>query len=224
MKRLCLTLLLSIALCLPQLLISPAAHATYVVEYGDALTITVPNAAQYSMAGDIRPDGEVTIPTIGDISVAGLTTDEIREKVTRLVGAYVHNPQVTVVVSGFRSVAVTMLGQVASPGILKLPQGSQTLYDAIASAGGFTDRAVRDKVMVIRGNGPDAQRYVVNVDQMMKSGDFSKNMLLQAGDKVQVPEVWYPDIAKITSNIAVVTSLLATVAILIGYYQRASGP
>lgn len=224
MKRFALTLFLSFALCLAQWGFAPVARAMYVVAYGDTINITVSNAPQYSMVGDIRPDGEVTIPTIGDISVVGLSTDQIREKVTQLVSAYVHHPEVTVVVTGFRPVTVTMLGEIGHPGIIRLPQGNQTLFDAIASAGGFTDRAVRDKVLVIRGNGPDAQHFVVNVDRMMKTGDFSKNMLLEEGDKVQVPEVWYPDLNKITANIAVVASLLATVAILVGYYQRASGP
>lgn len=225
MQRLFTTLLLAAALLVVQLGLQTPAWALYQLAYGDSISITVKDAPQYSVGAAIRPDGAVTVPFLGDLEVVGLTPSQVGERIEKLVARFVRNPQVSVTVTSFRGRQVTILGQVARVGNVTVPPAaiSPTIVDAIAAAGGFTDRANRSEVMIIRGDGPNAQRIVIDVDRMVKTGDFSQNIAVEERDKIVVPEVWYPDYRQATGAIATVASVFASIAVILALYNRASG-
>lgn len=226
MKRLLTTLTLVFALTLAQWSLSSPAWALYQLEFGDTLSVTVKDAPQYSVpAAIIRPDGAITVPYLGDLEVSGLTPGQVGDRIQKLVSRYVRNPEVTVTVTAFRGRVIAVFGQVIKPGNLTVPAApvNPTVLDAIGQAGGFTERANRAEVIVIRGEGPNAQRFVVNVDKMLKNSDFSSNLVIQERDKIIVPEVWYPDYRGAIGVIGTVASVLTMVSIIINVYNRASG-
>ncbi|MFN3428689.1 MAG: polysaccharide biosynthesis/export family protein [Candidatus Sericytochromatia bacterium] len=225
MQRLFTTLLLASALLGVQLGLQAPAWALYQLAYGDTISITVKDAPQYSVAAPIRPDGAVTVPYLGDLEVVGLTPAQLGERIEKLVARFVRNPQVSVTVTGFRGRQITILGQVARVGNVTVPPAavSPTIVDAIAAAGGFTDRANRSEVLLVRGDGANAQRIVIDVDRMIRSGDFSQNIAVEERDKIVVPEVWYPDYRPGIAAVATVASVLGSLAVIVALYNRASG-
>jgi polysaccharide export outer membrane protein len=225
MKRLLTTLTLVLAFTLAQLSVGSPAWALYRLDYGDNIYIAVKDYPQYSSGMAIRPDGAITLPFLGDIEVAGLTPTQLSERIAKLVGRYVRDPLVSVSVTGFRSRVVSIFGQVGKTGNVSVPAApvNPTVIDAIAQAGGFTDRANRSEVLVIRGVGKNAERIIVDVDKMIRTGDFSQNLAIEDRDTIIVPEVWYPDYRQAIGAIGTVASVISMLALIASFYNRAAG-
>jgi polysaccharide export outer membrane protein len=223
--RLFTTLTLVLALTVLQLGLPAPAWALYQLDYGDSIAVIVKDAPQYATTAQIRPDGAITVPFVGDVEVAGLTPFQVGERIEKLLSRYVRSPQVSVSVLQFRSWAVSLFGEVSRPGNVTMPAArvTPTVMDALAQAGGFTERANRSEVVLLRGSGPDAKRYIVNVERMLKTGDFSENLALQDRDKIMVYEVWYPDIRESLTVITTTASVIAALSFIFGAYNRAAG-
>lgn len=223
MKRWLTTLGLVLSLTTASFVLSPPAEAVYQLDYGDNISVLVKDFPQYSYTGPIRPDGMIAIPFVGEVEVAGLTTSQVGSRMTRLIEHFVRDPQVTVTITQLRMRSVMVLGQVVHPGRVDINRPHVTVLDAIGASGGFTPRAVRNQVILLHGEGANAQHYVIDVDKMLRTADLSDNMELQADDRIEVPEVWYPDFAAIASSIAPVISLVTSAAVLFALYNQASG-
>lgn len=222
MPRWLITLLLTLSLFGLHTLTPAPAEAVWIIGYGDSLDIKVKDAGQYAIVAAVRPDGDITIPFVGDIPVMGLTPAQAGDRIARLLKAYLRDPVVSVVVASYRTRVVTLLGQVNTPGIKSLTPENQTVFDIIAQGGGFTPRAIKSQVMLIRGNGPKAERWTIDFDQMLKTGDFSADMPVKDGDKVQVPEVWYPNLSEIYGTLTTITGLIGGIVFLLSMYDRAT--
>ena len=132
----------------------------------------------------VGADGSIYFPFVGHMQVAGRTVGDIRnELATRLV-PYIRNPQVDVRVLSFRSQKVQVTGEVKSPGPLAISDVPLTLVDAITRSGGSTEIADIQRVRLTRNN----QLYVLDADKLLDRGDTSQNVMLQAGDIVNVPD------------------------------------
>jgi polysaccharide export outer membrane protein len=119
---------------------SPAADE-YRVGPGDILDVVVFGNDDLSRAAPVQTDGTVNLPLLGEVPVAGLTVAEAQRKVTSLLARdYLVKPQVEVRVREYQSQAVTVLGEVNSPG-RKVLKGRTRLIDVLVESGGFTPRA-----------------------------------------------------------------------------------
>ncbi len=96
--------------------------------------------------------GEIFFPLAGTIKVAGLTVDQIRERITRRLVKYIRNPQVSVRVSGFRHRYVYVAGEVVKSGVLPMTDMPMTIMDAINESGGIDKLSSDAKfIYVVRG-------------------------------------------------------------------------
>lgn len=130
---------------------SPAADE-YRVGPGDILDVMVFGNDDLSRAAPVQTDGTVNLPLLGEVPVAGLTVAEAQRKVTSLLARdYLVKPQVEVRVREYQSQAVTVLGEVNSPG-RKVLKGRTRLIDILVESGGFTPRA-SGEVSVSRSDG-----------------------------------------------------------------------
>lgn len=126
---------------------------------------------------------------VGPVQVGGLTVGETESKLKDLLGrSFLVNPQVTILVNQATSRHIVVLGQVKSPGSYDIPFEGLTLVQAIARAGGFTDVAATDRVVVIRSENGEEKKIVVNVAAIIKGGDRGKDLQLKPDDVVSVPE------------------------------------
>lgn len=131
----------------------------------------------------VRPDGMISLPTVGEIQAAGKTALELQAEITAKLLEFVADPIVTVIVKEINSPKISVFGEVRRPDVFPIKQ-RMTVLNAIALAGGFTEFAKRDRVIVIRASGSSGQERIrLNADRLIKDG---APFYLQASDTVFV--------------------------------------
>ena len=165
---------------------APAATAEepYRIGKEDVLDVSVWRDADLSRTLPVRPDGFITLPMVGEVQAEGRTTVELEQDIAHRLQKYIQTPRVTVMVREVNSSRVYVTGEVQKPGAFPL-RGQVTVLQALAMAGGLTEFADRNGMMVIRGNnGPHIPvRYSDLIDRRAQGADFP----LQPGDTVVVP-------------------------------------
>lgn len=134
----------------------------------------------------VRPDGYATLPRVGDVKVAGLSTSEADSTLAELYADVYVNPNITVAVRQVAGNLVHVLGQVRSPGSYPI-QPNATVLQAIAQAGGFQDDASRGDVLVLRRMGPSQATFKkINIKDLIKHRQGTSDVLLRRYDIVYV--------------------------------------
>jgi polysaccharide export outer membrane protein len=165
----------------------PMEKLDYVIGAGDMLTIRVWKNPELSVDVPVRPDGKISVPLLDDVQAEGFTALELKEVISRDLGEYVSNPDVTVVVKGIGSKYVFMLGEIGRPGPVPLGKDVRVL-DAISSAGGFGTFADKKRVKVIRRSKNGEVEYRFNYDAYVAGKAPGSNLLLVPNDTIVVPD------------------------------------
>lgn len=146
------------------------AISTYQLKPGDSIQTFVLGEPDLSVQVTVTSDGKIFFPLLGDVEVGGLTEKEVAAKLTEVLsGDYLVNPRVTVNIIGFREyflqgAVVNPGGQVFRPGL--------TVGRAIAEAGGFSERASRSKIYLVRESDPTGKRKKVSLETSVEPGDI----------------------------------------------------
>jgi polysaccharide export outer membrane protein len=151
---------------------------------GDKLRIEVYKDPQLSQSLQVRPDGKITLPLIGDYLAAGKTPIELRDALTTSLKEYVTNPVVTVIVVEALAAQVYVIGEVTNPGTLVM-QGPMSVLQALAQVGGLREFADRDDVRILRKTSAGVQTIPFNYKRAVKGE--TEPLFLQPGDTVVVP-------------------------------------
>ncbi len=152
--------------------------APYTLDAGDKLRIVVFGQDTLSNTYTVDAAGVVTMPLIGAVNARGLTTAQLSGAIAgRLKASFIRDPSVAVEVDTYRPFFV--LGEVTFPGQYPYVP-NMTVENAIAIAGGFTPRAVRDKVTVTRRPEGVPGRYALPL-----------RSTVQPGDSITVGERWF---------------------------------
>lgn len=173
----------------------PAARrgslAAYRIREGDVLGIRVLNQEAMSVAGArVRADGYVSLPVIQDVSVARVTPAEAAGRIGAKLKAYVLNPIVTVTLEEPVGLNVSVLGEVARPGVYDI-DGNAGVLRALAAAGGLTPFADREGIYVLRAGywsspGSPPARIRFRYQQLARGGEAAAGFRLASGDVVVV--------------------------------------
>src|SRR5690349_9518082 len=137
--------------------------STYPLGTGDVVRIAVFQQPDLGTETRITESGTLTFPLLGPIDVAGLNTKELEAKVAGLLRSkgFVKDPQVTATITAFKSRQVSIIGHVNRPGRYPLEEGTYSLTETIALAGGVTEDAA-DEVLLLRQR--DGKTITVSVD------------------------------------------------------------
>jgi polysaccharide biosynthesis/export protein len=163
-----------------------SASADYRLVAGDKLRIEVYKDAQLSQSLQIRPDGRVTLPLVGDVAAAGRTAVELRDAIGNALKDYITSPVVTVIVTETTPQVVYVMGEVNKPGALTLPNGQMSVLQALAMAGGFTDFANKKDIQILRKGPSGMQRLKFNYKDALDEENKREPLQLQPGDTVVV--------------------------------------
>ncbi len=163
---------------------APGLDADYRLGPGDKLRIEVYKDPQLSQSVQVRPDGKITLPLVGDVEANGRTPIELRDAIAQALKEYMNNPVVTVIVVEATAATAYVVGEVTHPGAVKL-DGAVTVLQALALAGGLKDFANEKKIRVIRKNTSGVQTIAFNYRDAING--HGSPLYLRPGDTVVVP-------------------------------------
>ena len=136
----------------------------YRLSSGDKVRIAVFGEDDLTVTGQVSDRGTISYPLLGELKVAGLTPGGLEDLVaSRLRGPYLVDPRVTVSIEAYRQFFV--MGQVNKPGSYAYLPGL-TVRKAISIAGGYTERASRNKTFVVPESENKQERKVGQDDQV----------------------------------------------------------
>lgn len=164
----------------------------YVVEPGDVLLVQPADLdSPVRLPGDqpVLPDGTINLGRYGRVKVAGMIVDEIEAAVRGQIEVEKKDVgPITVRLVTRISKVYYVLGEVNSPGAFSL-NGRETVLDGIIAAGGLTDSASRQQIILSRPTHPDGCRVVLPIcyREIVQLGDTSTNYQLAPGDRIFVP-------------------------------------
>jgi len=144
-------------------------QAAYQLGAGDILKITVFNQEDLSGEYTVSGSGEISLPLIGSIEAKELTVLQLKQRIIRkLKPDYLLNPRVSIEVLNYRPFYI--LGEVKDPQSYPYVDGMSYL-NAVAIAGGYTYRAKKDYVLVIRVNDPSKKEIELKMEDKVMPGD-----------------------------------------------------
>ncbi len=161
---------------------------SYRLGEGDELKVRFVYHQELDATPQVRSDGRVTIPGLGDFEAVGATTDELERAIYRRASLTYRNPSVSVVVTRQAERRAYIGGEVRRPGYVPLRPGLTSLR-AIFERGGFLDSAKIDSVLHIHWQ-PDGSysATVLDLKSVLETGDIRGDVVLGANDVVFVPK------------------------------------
>lgn len=165
---------------------APAVSPDYVIGPTDVLSIVFWGDRDLSTEVTVRPDGKISLPLLNDVVAAGQTPEQLRHRLADAARRFVQSPVVTVVVRQVNNNRAFITGQVAHPGPYVL-SGPTTVLQLIAMAGGFTEFAKKNEVLITRIENGTQVAFSFSYDDVVKRRDLRQNLILRAGDTVVVP-------------------------------------
>ena len=167
-----------------------SAPAGYILSPTDQVAIEVFGEDDLRTNGRLNPEGNLSVPLLGSIHLAGLTLTQAASKLTELYSRdYLVNPKINVTLLSYAKRRFSILGQVNRPGSIDMPDSSPEgidLLEAIALAGGYTRIASPERITVRRHTASGDQIIKVNAKRFTKGkgGGFR----VEPGDTITVGE------------------------------------
>jgi polysaccharide export outer membrane protein len=170
---------------------------------GDLVEVGVYNVPELTTKARISDDGDLYLPLIDYVHVAGLTSDEAQAVIEKKLeaGGFVRSPHVSIFVDQYASQGISVLGEIGRPGVYPV-MGQQRLFDLISQAGGLTEKSGRSATITHR-NQP-GKPVVVALSKNLANNPGS-NIQVFPGDTVIVRPA---DIVYVTGDVARPTGLL----------------
>lgn len=158
---------------------------TYRIGRGDVLSIAYWQQPDLNQSVQVRQDGKIAVHVIGEIEVAGLTTEEAADLIVQRISRYIRGiSQALVEVVAFNAYEIFLTGQVKSVGRLTF-ETLPNLWEAIRQAGGPADEADLSKVAVVE---PTGTSRVIDLKSLLAQGKAESLPPLSNGTTVNVPK------------------------------------
>ncbi len=163
----------------------------YVIGNGDQLLISVWQNPDLSLAVPVRPDGQISLPLVGDAQAKGLTPEALSESLAKKLSKFIRTPNVTTIVTAANSAIysnrIRITGAVNSP--LSIPYFKDiTVLDLVLEAGSLTEFANGDDAILYRKTPNGIESYSIHVDAILNEGNLTTNYYLRPSDILIIPE------------------------------------
>jgi polysaccharide export outer membrane protein len=158
----------------------------YVIGPEDVLSIVVFGEDQISSKVTVRADGKIALLLLDEIQASGLTPVQLKQRITQGLTKFLTEPRVFVIPIEIHSQFVYIVGSVAKPGVYALGT-SLRITELLVRAGGLSDFAKADQIVIIRGQGTQKVRFPFNYKTFLQGKNFRQDIPLQSRDMVVVP-------------------------------------
>ena len=165
----------------------------YVIGPGDNVNIFVWGNEELSASVPVRPDGRITTPLVEDVQASGKTPTELARLMEHRLKRFIKNPIVTVIVTDFvgrHSEQIRVIGKAQKPQAIPYIE-NMTLLDVMIAVGGLTDFAAGNSARIVREVNGEQKEFGVRLNDLIKYGDISKNVDMQPGDILIIPESFF---------------------------------
>jgi protein involved in polysaccharide export with SLBB domain len=189
-KLITIIIFMSVAACAPTSKITTAPASLQnemapsvpkvVLGPGDVIDVKFRFTPELDYQQTIRPDGKITLQMVDEVTVAGLTPEELDKHLTQLFSTKLKSPEITVFVVSLANQMIYVTGQVNRPAAYNLEPGT-TVIKAITMAGGFTGLAAQNKVKIIR--------KVNDKEQVLENVSLHEKLMPE--DVMVVPESFF---------------------------------
>jgi len=163
-------------------------YPRYKLRKGDSFDVDMEFSPEFNQAVMVQPDGYITLKGVGSVHVEGETIPELTETIKSAYSKTLHDPVITISLKDFEKPYFLATGQVEKPGKYDL-RSDLTVTEAVAIAGGFTDKAKHSQVVLFHpspSGGYEAK--LINIKKLLNSRNLSEDIEVQPGDLVYVPQ------------------------------------
>jgi polysaccharide export outer membrane protein len=163
-------------------------YPRYKLRKGDSFDLDMEFSPEFNQAVMVQPDGYITLKGVGSVHVEGETIPELTETIKSAYSKTLHDPVIAISLKDFEKPYFVATGQVEKPGKYDL-RNDMTVTEAVAIAGGFTDKAKHSQVVLFRPS--PSGGYVaklINIKKLLNSRNLSEDLEVQPGDLVYVPQ------------------------------------
>ena len=158
----------------------------YVIGPEDVLSVLYWKDKDMSTDVAVRPDGKISLQLLNDIDAAGLTPEQLRDRLIEESKRYIEDPNITVIVKQINSRKVFVTGEISKPGPYSLT-GPTTVLQLIALAGGLRDFADSKNIVILRVENGKPVTYGFNYKDVASRKNLKQNIELKPGDTIVVP-------------------------------------
>ena len=159
----------------------------------DVVNIVVEYIPEISRSYTVSDRGEIVFPTLlPSINVRGLTTVELKNKLTEVLKEYILDPKVSVSIAEYHSHKILILGPFQKPGLYKLKREKIPILDLITETGGLSQINENDELVILRNSeaqlnrNESSQTIRINIKKLILDGDMTQNIMIQAGDIISL--------------------------------------
>ncbi len=162
-------------------------RVVYVIGSGDLLNIITWIGSEFTREEMVvRIDGKITLPLLNDIQAVGKTPVQLKKEIEKGLAVFVESPSVNVIVKEQASKRFYIIGEILHSGQYPLTK-QLTVLQAISTAGGFTGKASKDEILLIRENPGGNVTFRINYNKIMKGIDLDTNISIQPDDTIIIP-------------------------------------
>jgi polysaccharide export outer membrane protein len=160
----------------------------YRLRKSDVVEIRFTLSPEFDQILTIQPDGYIALKNAGALFAEGLSLSDLRDSVAAAYAAFLHDPEVSIILKDFEKPFFLAGGQVARPGKYEL-RSPTTVSEAVAIAGGFTEQAKHSQVVLFRKLVDGiVETHVLNVKSMLATRNLEEDVDLKPGDMLYVPQ------------------------------------
>ncbi len=178
----CAALLLSSAVIAEEVF----PRGAYRVQPGDVLQVSVWREPDMQLETVVRPDGGISVPLVGEVSVQGKTVDELRTELTKRLARFMPDMTVNVALKQLLGNKVYVIGKVNRPGELVLNRDIDVMQ-ALSMAAGTAKFADLKDIKILRRNHTEQQVFNFDYREVEAGENLDQNIVLHSGDIVVVP-------------------------------------
>ena len=163
---------------------APLPRAAIKISPGDLVIVTVDGVSDYKPEARVSEEGIISLPLIGEVAVGGRTVEQAQNEIATKMsdGNYFRDPRVSVFVKEYASIGISVLGEVARPGVYP-SLGVRRLYDVVSAAGGFSARAGKTVTITHRDLPQKPITITIDADP---AKSVNSNVEVEPGDTIMV--------------------------------------
>jgi polysaccharide export outer membrane protein len=158
----------------------------YILHTGDVIVLNYRYTPEFNQTVTVQPDGYINVNIVGNVSVVGLSVDQVRQRIVDMASQRLNHPELTITLQQFEQPYVVVAGEVEHPGKFDLRENT-TALQAVMLAGGFKDSARDTQVILFRHiNADEAEVRRLDLHNVKKKADLERDAELEPGDMLLV--------------------------------------